>query len=107
MIKWQTASAADYEIEVSTDGKIYNKVAEFSGLTGARTDKIILRDSVEAKYIRIVPTKRSTGYPVAIFDFTFMEVIAKRQPKSLLMKLKMQPRKKLIRIALLMMIGKL
>lgn len=70
LIKWQTASAADYEIEVSTDGKIYNKVAEFSGLTGARTDKIILRDSVEAKYIRIVPTKRSTGYPVAIFDFS-------------------------------------
>ena len=70
LIKWQTASAADYEIEVSTDGKIYNKVAEFSRLTGARTDKIILRDSVEAKYIRIVPTKRSTGYPVAIFDFS-------------------------------------
>ena len=70
LIKWQTASAADYEIEVSTDGKIYNKVAEFSGLTGARTDKIILRDSVEAKYIRVVPTKRSTGYPVAIFDFS-------------------------------------
>lgn len=70
LIKWQTASAADYEIEVSTDGKTYNKVAEFSGLTGARTDKIILRDSVEAKYIRVVPTKRSTGYPVAIFDFS-------------------------------------
>lgn len=70
LIKWQTASAADYEIQVSTDGKSYNKVAEFSGLTGERTDKIILRDSVEAKYIRIVPTKRSTGFPVAIFDFS-------------------------------------
>lgn len=70
LIKWEAASAADYEIQVSTDGKSYNKVAEFSGLTGERTDKIILRDSVEAKYIRIVPTKRSTGYPVAIFDFS-------------------------------------
>lgn len=50
---------------------------------------------------------RSTGYPVAIFDFSVYGSDSEKTAEEFVDEVEEQPRKKLIWIALLMMIGKL
>ena len=38
-IDWETASAADYEVQISPNGEIWNTLQSVSDKTGKRTDK--------------------------------------------------------------------
>ncbi len=69
-IIWETASAADYTVQISTNGSDYTTVASVTGGASKqnRLDTITLDSVKEARYIKINGTKRSTGYGYSIFD---------------------------------------
>lgn len=69
-IIWETASAKQYTIEVSTDGQSYTSIAKQS--SGAsydyRNDTILLNEMVSGRYIKINCVSRSTEYGYSIRD---------------------------------------
>jgi len=65
-IDWETASAAEYEIQLSADGINWETIQSVSGQSGARTDKF--RVSGLGQYIRIYCLRRSTGWGYSIID---------------------------------------
>lgn len=67
-VLWEGASAALYKIEVSTDGSQYTEVAQVSSDTGARLDSTVLKQMVNARYIRINGIARTTIYGYSIRD---------------------------------------
>lgn len=68
-VSWETASAKDFTVEVSKDGVNYTTVATIKDIAeGARLDKITLKDAVEAKYIKINGTARTSNYGYSIYE---------------------------------------
>lgn len=69
-ILWEDASAKNYHIQVSTDGKEYVTVAEAEemGKYQNRCDTITLNQMTAARYVRIVGTARTTNYGYSIYD---------------------------------------
>jgi len=65
---WEAASAATYEILVSTDGKEYKKVYDGSSSAGARQDDIVLSEMVEAQYIKVNCLTRTTAYGFSLYE---------------------------------------
>lgn len=70
-ISWENAYAADYHIEVSTDGESFTKVAEtVNGNGGLNT---LMFDEVEARYVRLVCTRRGTMWNYSCYQFMVFE----------------------------------
>ena len=67
-VLWEAASAAEYTIEVSTDGNSYTQVAKVSSSTGARVDSTVLKQMVNGRYVKINGTARTTQYGYSIRD---------------------------------------
>lgn len=69
---WQTAQAKDFYVEVSTDGEVWKKVAMINdAVTTAidnRIDKIILKDAVDAQFVRITGTARINNWGYNIYE---------------------------------------
>ena len=69
-IIWETASAKDYNVEVSVDGENFTQIAKISGGASSnyRDDKILLTEMINGRYIRINCVSRSTSYGYSIRD---------------------------------------
>ncbi|TWR27374.1 DUF2341 domain-containing protein [Mucilaginibacter pallidiroseus] len=71
-ITWQTALGKDYQIQVSTDGTVFNTLKGIVGNTTLENDHTMLskadRSSL-ARYVRIYGTARGTGYGYSIIEF--------------------------------------
>ena len=68
---WETACAADYVIEVSTDGFNWQEAARnFQG--AGKTERIEFAP-VQARWIRMRALKRATGYGVSLWEFRVLE----------------------------------
>lgn len=65
-IQWEAASAADYEVQGSTDGIAWETLLTVSGKTGARTDLLPVHHT--ARYLRIYCTKRATQWGYSIIE---------------------------------------
>lgn len=67
-ISWETASASQYTIEVSQDGKEWTSVYEVTN--GAKGHSI--HDTItktKARYVRVYITERATQYGASIYEF--------------------------------------
>ncbi len=67
-IDWEAASAASYNLDVSVDGVNYTTLTMVRGTSGARVDTVTLRDSVQARYVRMTGLSRTTTYGYSIYD---------------------------------------
>ena len=67
---WETASAKDFKVQVSTDGTNFKTVAIVNGAaSGAnRRDTIVLANTVSGRYVRIYDTARTTNWGHSIFE---------------------------------------
>lgn len=67
---WENASSKDYTIQVSTDGSQYITVASIKNQKEIenRYDKIVLTDAVQARFIKLNGTSRTTGYGHSIWE---------------------------------------
>ncbi|MCR5703174.1 MAG: discoidin domain-containing protein, partial [Eubacterium sp.] len=67
---WETASAKDFTVELSTDGTNYTTVATIENASAGanRLDTITLSSGVDARYIKINGTTRTTGYGYSLWD---------------------------------------
>ena len=68
-ILWETASASDYDVEVSNDGRKFTSVATVScgKAENNRLDTVVLKNSTKARYVRInckARTKTQYGYSI-------------------------------------------
>lgn len=69
-ILWEDAGAKDYNIEVSADGTTWTNIADIEGVNGMqnRNDTIVLKNLVNAQYIKITGTARTTDYGYSIWE---------------------------------------
>lgn len=67
---WETASARDFKVQVSSDGTNYKTVGIVNGAaSGAnRRDTIVLANTVSGRYVRIYDTARTTNWGHSIFE---------------------------------------
>lgn len=65
-ILWESAYGKAYDIEVSSDGVEYTKVAERRNWNGG-TDSLTF-NSVEARYVRLHLLERGTGWTYSIYE---------------------------------------
>ena len=67
---WETASAKDFKVQVSTDGTNFKTVGIVNGAaSGAnRRDTIVLANTVSGRYVRIYDTARTTNWGHSIFE---------------------------------------
>lgn len=67
---WETASARDFKVQVSTDGTNFKTVGIVNGAaSGAnRRDTIVLTNAVSGRYVRIYDTARTTNWGHSIFE---------------------------------------
>jgi predicted secreted protein len=67
VLRWEAASSADYDIQVSPDGT--NWSTKFTGkATGGSTDTITTGLGVVARYVRMYSRKRNTGYGNSLWE---------------------------------------
>ena len=70
-ISWETASSKDYTIQVSSNGTDFTTVATIDAGAGQvqnRRDLVSLKSTVDARYIKINATSRTTGYGHSIWE---------------------------------------
>lgn len=69
-VLWENAGAKDYNIEVSADGTTWTNIADIEGVSGMqnRNDTIVLKNLVNAQYIKITGTARTTEYGYSIWE---------------------------------------
>lgn len=65
---WEAASAADYRVEISTNGTTWTTAKTFTGGTGARTDVLSGLSAHVGRYVRMFGTKRSTPYGFSLWE---------------------------------------
>lgn len=67
---WETASARDFKVQVSSDGTNFKTVGIVNGAaSGAnRRDTIVLTDTVSGRYVRIYDTARTTNWGHSIYE---------------------------------------
>ncbi len=63
---WETASARNYEVQISKDGENWTKLKDVSSMSGQRTDT--WRVNGIGRYVRIWCTNRSTDYGYSIWE---------------------------------------
>lgn len=67
-IYWETASAANYKVEVSADGNTFEEVTVVKSNHGKRTDEIKFSKEIGVRTIRIYCTSRTTQYGNSIYE---------------------------------------
>ena len=67
-VLWENASAAEYDIEISTDGNTYTKVATVTSNQGGRCDAVVFSTMKSARYVKINGKSRTTQYGYSIRD---------------------------------------
>ena len=72
---WETASSKDYNVKVSTDDSTYKSVALVRGAaSGAnRRDTVVLTNAVNARYVMIYATSRTTNWGHSIFELAIYD----------------------------------
>lgn len=67
---WENASSKDYTIQVSTDGSQYVTVASIKDQKeiANKYDKIVLTEAVQARFIKLNGTSRTTAYGHSIWE---------------------------------------
>ena len=68
VLTWEAASAADYRIDLSTDGVTWTTAKTFTGGTGARTDTLTGLSAHVGRYVRMFGTRRSTPYGFSLWE---------------------------------------
>lgn len=53
MIEWERRNSTDYELQVSDDNVNWTTVAEFDAAPRSRTQRVVLDEAVEGRYIRV------------------------------------------------------
>jgi predicted secreted protein len=67
VLRWEAASSADYDIQVSNDGSTWT--TKFTGkATGASTDTITSGLGTTARYVRMYSRKRNTTYGNSLWE---------------------------------------
>lgn len=82
-IIWETASAADYQVQLSDDGQKWKTAATITDEKKAE-ERIINFAPVEAKFVRIYGTKRTTqwGYSIWEIELNPEENLPLKKPQS-------------------------
>jgi predicted secreted protein len=76
VLRWETASSADYDLQVSADGT--NWSTKFTGkATGASVDTVTSGLGVAARYVRMYSRKRNTGWGNSLWE---LEVYGDQNP---------------------------
>ncbi len=66
-IIWETASALDYEVQISNDGQSWKTVANITN--GKKAEEIIVElEPAKTKFVRIYCTKRTTQWGYSIWE---------------------------------------
>jgi M6 family metalloprotease-like protein len=65
---WEAASAADYRVELSSDGVTWTVAKTFTGGSGARTDNLTSLSAHVGRYVRMVGTRRSTQWGYSLYE---------------------------------------
>lgn len=67
ILRWETASSADYDVQVSADGT--NWSTKFTGkASGASVDTVTTGLGVAARYVRVYSRKRNTGWGNSLWE---------------------------------------
>ncbi len=69
---WESAYAADYDVEASLDGVDWTLLAEVRGVSAAGAE-LTTFDAVGARYLRITAVTRGTQSGVSIWDMEILE----------------------------------
>jgi hypothetical protein len=68
-LNWETASAADYRVELSVDGVSWQTAKTITGaLAGARTDTLTGLAYHTARYVRIYGTRRTSAWGYSLWE---------------------------------------
>jgi hypothetical protein len=70
VLRWETAAAASYNIQVSKDSKSWTTILSKTGLgTGPRVDINIPASPATGRYVRMQGVKRATPYGYSLYEF--------------------------------------
>ena len=89
-IYWEGASAKDYTVEVSTDGKDFQNLVQVNSNSGKRTDYLKLSKEISVRTIRIYCTERTTNYGDSIFEIGFFGTDSQKEVVPILSNLKIR-----------------
>jgi endo-1,3(4)-beta-glucanase len=68
MLRWETAYARGYRLQVSNDASSWSDV--YSTTTGdGGADDISLSSPASGRYLRLLGTQRGTGYGYSLWEF--------------------------------------
>ncbi|KDR40934.1 beta-1,3-glucanase family protein [Caballeronia glathei] len=68
VLRWQDSHGVDYKIQTSTDNAVWNDAVTKTGSAGG-TEDLRFNAPVQARYVRMFGTKRSTQYGYSLFEF--------------------------------------
>ncbi len=68
-LKWETAAAKEYKIQVSKDGEDWDDVSEVTDGVSGEEKEITFDSEVTGRYIRMYGTERTTQYGYSLFNF--------------------------------------
>lgn len=72
-LRWETAYASNYTIQVSADGKTWQDAQEVISDGG---QDVVMMNNVKARYIKILGNKRATPYGISLYE---IEAYGKRE----------------------------
>jgi hypothetical protein len=76
---WEAAYATHYDVQVSTDGLLFQTVYSAQNAKGGVQDILLPDGAVAARYVRVVCHQRNTGYGSSLWE---VEVYGVRMPTS-------------------------
>lgn len=77
VLKWETACAKEYELQISNDGKIWKTVHTEKNGTGGT--EVIELPSLKAHYVKVACSKRATSFGYSLYE---MEVYGNKKQKD-------------------------
>lgn len=75
---WEAAYGRVYDIQVSTDGKIWTTVSTITNGTAGQTD--ITFEAVDARYVKMQGVERATVYGYSLYEFEVYEALQAEAP---------------------------
>ena len=76
---WEAAYATHYDVQVSTDGLLFQTVYSAQNAKGGEQDILLPDGAVPARYVRVVCHQRNTGYGSSLWE---VEVYGVRVPTA-------------------------
>ena len=77
VLKWETACAKEYELQISNDGKVWKTVHTEKNGTGGT--EVIELPSLKARYVKVACSKRATSFGYSLYE---MEVYGNKKQKD-------------------------